>query len=179
MLLAAAWLALAAPASVRADGIDVRSAALVAGEDGQYFLEATFDIALTTALEDSLNKGIPLHFVVEFELIRPRWYWLNEKIATHQSRYRLSFNALTRQYRVGVGTLFQNFPTLADALEFMRRVRLHEIIEPGALRKDAAYTAAVRMRLDTAQLPRPFQLSAIGSRDWNIYSEWHRWTVTP
>ena len=55
------------------------SAALVAAEDG-YYLEATFEIALTRALEDALNKGVPLHFLVEFELIRPRWYWLNEKV---------------------------------------------------------------------------------------------------
>ena len=62
------------------------------------------------ALEDALNKGVPLHFLLEFELIRPRWYWLNEKVVNVQQRYRLSYNALTRQYRVGVGTLYQNFP---------------------------------------------------------------------
>ena len=35
------------------------------------------------------------------------------------------------------------------------------------------------MRLDTSQLPRPFQLTAVGSRDWNIGSDWYRWTVAP
>ena len=58
-------------------------------------------------------------------------------------------------------------------------MRLREIVEPGALRKDSTYTAALRMRLDTSQLPRPFQLSALGSRDWNIGSDWYRWTVAP
>jgi hypothetical protein len=37
----------------------------------------------------------------------------------------------------------------------------------------------VRLRLDTSQLPKPFHLTALGSREWNIASEWHRWTVTP
>jgi hypothetical protein len=177
-LLAAVWLALLAAPAARAEGIDVRSAALVAAEDG-YYLEATFEIALTSALEDALNKGVPLHFLVEFEVIRPRWYWLNEKIANYRQSYRLSYNALTRQYRVGVGTLYQNFPSLGEALELLRRVRLREIVEPGALKTDSTYTAALRMRLDTSQLPRPFQLSAVGSRDWNISSDWHRWTVAP
>lgn len=176
-LLAVLWLALA-PASGQAEGVEVKSAALVAAEDG-YYLEATFDIALTPALEDALNKGIPLHFLVEFELIRPRWYWLNEKISNVQNRYRLSYNALTRQYRVGVGTLYQNFPSFEEAREFLSRVRLREIAEPGALKKDNVYTAALRMRLDTSQLPRPFQITAVGSRDWNIGSDWYRWTVAP
>ena len=177
-LLAALWLTLLPVAAAHADGIEVRSAALVAAEDG-YYVEASFEIALTSALEDALNKGVPLHFLVEFELIRPRWYWLNEKVANLQQRYRLTYNALTRQYRVGVGALYQNFPSLAEALEVLSRVRLRDIAEPGALRKDSTYTAALRMRLDTSQLPRPFQITAIGSRDWNIGSDWYRWTVAP
>ena len=177
-LFAALWLALTFLPAAAAEGIDVRSAALVPADDG-YYLDATFDIALTNALEDALNKGVPLHFLVEFELIRPRWYWLNEKVANVQQRYRLSYNALTRQYRVGVGTLYQNFPTLSEAFEFLSRVRLRDIAEPGTLKKDNTYTAALRMRLDTSQLPRPFQISAVGSRDWNISSDWYRWTVAP
>lgn len=177
-LLAALWVALLPAFAAQADGIEVRSAALVATEDG-YYVEASFDIALTSALEEALNKGVPLHFLVELELIRPRWYWLNEKVANPQQRYRLSYNALTRQYRVGVGALYQNFPSLAEALEVLSRVRLRDIAEPGALRKDSTYTAALRMRLDTSQLPRPFQITAVGSRDWNIGSDWYRWTVAP
>ena len=177
-LVVVMWLALLPVPARAAEGIEVRNAGLVAADDG-YYLEATFEIVLPGALEDALNKGVPLHFLVEFELIRPRWYWLNEKIANLQQRYRLSYNALTRQYRVGVGTLYQNFPALSEALEFMSRVRLRDIAEAGALRKDSTYTAAVRMRLDTSQLPRPFQISAVGSRDWNIGSDWYRWTVAP
>jgi Domain of unknown function (DUF4390) len=177
-LVAALWLALTPVPAGAAEGIEVRSAALVPADDG-YYLDATFEIVLTHALEEALNKGIPLHFLVEFELTRPRWYWLNEKVANLQQRYRLSYNALTRQYRVGVGTLYQNFPSLAEALEFLSRMRLRDIAEPGALRKDSTYTAALRLRLDTSQLPRPFQISAVGSRDWNIGSDWYRWTVAP
>lgn len=176
--LAALILGLAIAAPVRADGIEVKKAALVAYEDS-YFLEAEFDISLTHTLEDALNKGVPLYFLLEFELIRPRWYWLNEKLANARQQYRLSYNALTRQYRVGVGTLYQNFGALPEALEFLSRVRLPEIAEAGALSKGSSYTAALRMRLDTSQLPRPFQIGAVGSRDWSLSSDWHRWTISP
>ena len=176
--LAALLLGTAAAAPARADGIEIRKAALVAAEDG-YFLEAEFDIALTHTLEEALNKGVPLYFSFEFELIRPRWYWLNEKLVSKRQQYRLGYNALTRQYRVGIGTLYQNFGSLPEALAFLSRVRLRDIVETGALAKGNRYTAALRMRLDSSQLPRPFQISAVGSREWSVGSDWHRWAVSP
>jgi len=144
-----------------------------------YVLDAEFDIALTHTLEDVLSKGVPLYFRLEFELIRPRWYWFNERIAFLQQEYRLSFNALTRQYRLGTGNLHQNFETLAEALEVMSRLRRRQEMEPGTFRRAETYNAALRMRLDTSQLPKPFQLSALGAREWYIGSDWARWTVTP
>lgn len=178
VVLVALLLGLAAPPAARAEGIEVRKAALITAEDG-YALEADFDIALTRTLEDALNKGVPLYFTLEFELIRPRWYWLNEKIADSRQQFRLSYNALTRQYRVAIGTLYQNFESLPEGLAFLSRVRVRDIAETGALARGASYTAALRLQLDTSQLPRPFQLSAVGSREWSLSSEWHRWTVSP
>jgi len=147
--------------------------------DDSYVLDADFTIVLTPPLEEALNKGVSLFFLFEFELIRSRWYWFNEKIAYTQQQYRLSYNALTRQYRIGAGNLYQNFPTLGEALDVMSRVRRREDADPGARAKKETYTAAVRLRLDTTQLPKPFQINALGSRDWNIGTDWYRWTVTP
>lgn len=176
--LAGCALSLLVSAVALAEGIDVRNAALVTGEEG-YFLEADFEIALNPTLEDALNKGVPLYFLLEFEVIRPRWYWLNEKVLNTQQQYRLAYNALTRQYRLGVGSLFQNFGSMSEALDFLSRVRRRQVLELGTLTKGVTYTAGVRMRLDVSQLPKPFQLNALASRDWNFGSEWHRWSVTP
>ncbi len=30
------------------------------------------------------------------------------------------------------------------------------------------------MRLDTTQLPKPFQINAIANRDWTLESDWKR-----
>ncbi len=176
-LLVALALALAS-ALAGAEGIEVRRAALVPAEEG-FFLEADFEIALTPTLEEALNKGVPLYFLTEFEVIRPRWYWFNDKVFGTQQQYRLSYNALTRQYRIGVGALYHNFGALAEALDFLTRVRRRQVLEHGVLVKGNTYTAGVRMRLDVSQLPKPFQLNAVASRDWNLASDWYRWTVTP
>ena len=176
LFLALALLFGAAPAL--AEGIEVRRAALAPAEEG-YFLEADFEITLNPTLEDALNKGVPLYFLLEFEVIRPRWYWLNEKVFSTRQQYRLSYNALTRQYRIGAGPLFHNFGAMSEALDFLSRVRRRQVLDAGVLVKDTTYIAAVRMRLDVSQLPKPFQLNAYASRDWNLGSEWYRWSVTP
>ena len=177
LLFAAAELLLFA-LPVRAEGILVRDAALVAAEEG-YYLEADFEIALNPTLEEALNKGVPLYFLLEFEIIRPRWYWMDEKVVTTQQQYRLAYNALTRQYRLGIGAFFQNFNELNEALAFLSRVRRRQVLELKTLSRGGVYAAAVRMRLDVSQLPKPFQLNALASRDWNLSSDWYRWSVKP
>lgn len=176
--LAALLLAAATILPAHAQGIEVRRPTVTIADD-HFTLDAQFDIALTATLEEVLSKGVPLHFVLEFELIRPRWYWFNERVASFRQEYRLAYNALTRQYRLGIGNLHQNLSSLSEALAVMSRVRRRQDVDPGILRRDVTYTAAVRFRLDTSQLPKPFQLNALVAREWNVGSDWYRWTVTP
>jgi len=176
--LLALVLLVAAATLARADGIEIRAASVQARDDG-YVLSADLDIALGPTLEDVLNKGVPLNFLLEFELIRPRWYWLNDRVVTFAQPYKLSYNALTRQYRISLGTFFQNFATLAEALNFMGRVRSLTVADRNTVPPGNTYAGALRLRLDVSQLPRPFQLSALGSREWNLGSEWYRFGVTP
>jgi hypothetical protein len=179
--LLAFWLtavAVFAPVAAYAQGIDIRKPSVTIEPDG-YILDAHFDITLTPTLEDVLNKGVPLYFLLEFELIRPRWYWFNDRVIGFQQQYRLAYNALTRQYRLGIGNLHQNYASLGEALEVMSRIRRRQDVEPGALRRDTTYIAGLRMRLDPSQLPKPFQLNALGSSQWHMSSDWYRWTVTP
>lgn len=167
-----------APGSLFAEGIQVRSAVLEAGTDG-YRLNADFDISFTHTLEDALNKGVALYFVTEFELTRPRWYWFDQKVVELRQQFKLSYNALTRQYRLSVGTLYQNYATLEEAVNVMSQLHNRLVAEKDALEKDQKYAAALRMKLDLSQLPKPFQVNALASNDWTLSSDWHRWEVTP
>lgn len=178
--LVALCLLWCSPAFAANEGIHVKSAEISQNDD-HYYLEANFEVELTHTLEDALNKGLPLHFVVEFELIRPRWYTLylwNKSVLEFEQDYRLSYNALTRQYRLSQGALHQNFDTLNDALALMGRLRPRFLADAEILDAGKVYEAAVRMRLDVSQLPKPFQINALASRDWNLASEWFRWTLT-
>lgn len=179
LALSAAWLAPAGPAA--AQGIAVAEAALRAPDDGDggALLDAQFDFELPAVLEDAVNRGIALYFVIDFELYRTRWYWFDRKLAGEALTYRLTYSPLTRQYRLARGTLAQSFDTLAGALATLRRVRSWKVVEAGVLHKGQDYRAQTRMRLDISQLPKPFQINALTNRDWNLASDWRLVPVPP
>ena len=178
-LMSAAMIALALPSpSAIADVVPVKSAALRIDE-GELLLSAEFDLALTPTLEEALQKGIPLHFVVEFDLTRARWYWLDEKVAEWSVTYRVSYSPLTRQYRVASGPLGQTFESLDDVERFISRVSSRPVARADMLTKGARYEAALRIRLDVTQLPKPFQVNALALSEWQLASDWQRWSFTP
>jgi hypothetical protein len=183
MLLA--WLFAAA---AHAEDITVNKAELRVGEDG-YHLYATYDINLNFVVQQALSRGIPLYFVGEFSLTRSRWYWLDEEIYKGSQTIKFSYNVLTRQYRISRGALFQNFDSFEDALNILARqssapipaelIRKDEGFISELIKKDGNYIAAVRLRLDTSQLPKLLQVNALTSKDWELDSGWYRWVVRP
>jgi hypothetical protein len=162
----------------RADEIEITDTRLSMTEDG-IALAADFAFDLNPRLAEVVTNGVPLYFVVEFELTRPRWYWFDEKAAAKRLQLRLSYHPLSRHYRLSTGVLQQNYATLEEALNVLRRVRNWLVVERTASLADANYEAAVRMRLDVTLLPKPFQLSAITSRELNLESGWRRFTIRP
>ena len=165
------------PALAWAAEIEVANPHLQAGDDG-YVLAADFKFELNPRLEEAVAKGVVLYFVADFELTKARWYWLDEKLVSRSQTYRLSYNALTRQYRLSAGSgLHQSFATLSDALQVLSRLRNWVVAERGekGLRAGDTYEAALRLRLDVTQLPKPFQITALGNKDWSLASDWKTW----
>lgn len=176
-----ALLAALLATGAQGEGVHIKSAELLPNNGG-YTLEANYEIALTATLEEALVRGLTLTFVTEFELSYPRWWTFNmwnKTIAAARTEHRLSYNALTRQYRLGVGSLHQSFDGMSEALAVLGHVRYptavrYQEVEPGEV-----YLAALRLRMDTSRLPKPLQIDALGSRDWNLSSDWYRWTFKP
>lgn len=156
--------------------IDISNPQLSTGEDG-YVLSADFKFELNPRLEEAVTKGVVLYFVADFELSKARWYWLDEKLVSRSLTYRLSYHALTRQYRLTTGGLHQSFQTLSEAMQVLSRLRSWTVIDKNdkAVHPGEAYSASLRMRLDVTQLPRPFQISALGNKDWSLGSDWKTW----
>ncbi|HQT26575.1 MAG TPA: DUF4390 domain-containing protein [Burkholderiales bacterium] len=159
------------------EGIIAKSAEFSPKDD--YRLNAHFDIKLNPTLEEALKKGVPLNFLTEFELTRVRWYWFDEKITDASWHTKLSYNALTQQYRLTSGTLYQNFDNLSDAVSVLGSVLHRQVIDVNTLRKGAKYVGRLKMSLDVSLLPKPFQIDALASNEWSLGSDWFQWDFVP
>lgn len=147
--------------------------------DEGYALVAEFDIDLGSRLEEALVRGITLTFTLEFGIERKRWYWFDERIVGRAIDYRLSYNALTQQYRLSVGGLHSNYATLAEALRVLGHVNGLVVADTAAIKPGNAYTAELRLVLDKSQLPKPFQLDALANKSWQVDSKTLSWQFTP
>lgn len=178
-LRCALLLLLLLPVVAWAAEIDVLNQGLAPSEEG-HVLSADFYFELSPRLEEAVNRGVVLYFVAEFELSQKRWYWFDEKLLSRSLTYRLSYHALTRQYRLSTGGLHQSFETLGDALAVLRRMRNWLVIprDDPRIVPGGSYLAALRLQLDVRQLPRPFQISALGNKDWSLAGDWLTWPVT-
>lgn len=176
-LLVAAALLIAAMLA-RAGSIEPIKAQLIPAEDG-YSLSAEFAIDLGPRVEEAVSHGIPLYFNLELEVSRPRWYWTNEDVASRGITYRLSYHALTQEYRLATGTLRRRFSNLGDTLRALERFNALPVIDKGALKPGQSYQVAVRLSLDRSQLPKPFQVDAIANKDWQVSAKVLRWQFQP
>lgn len=174
-VLFAAMLLWACISAANAVGIAVDKAEM-RQVDESYQPVADFAVTPNSVVEQALTHGVPLYFTSEFILIHPRWYWLNEVVAQDEQTIRLSYNALTRQYRINYGSLFQNFGSLDDALHILGHQAFARI-QALLLKPGTSYVASVRMHLDLTQLPKPLQINALVNTDWSLDSDWYRWNV--
>ena len=183
---ALAWLlvlALLDSAAVRAQdaglAADTVTGLRLERNDGGLYLSAQLLFKLPALAEDALYKGIPMYFVMEAQVARERWYWTDRQVAQAQRYLRLSYQPLTRRWRLGMATeplertglgvvLGQTFDALSEALEALQRVSHWKIAEPGAVTPGAPYSVHLAFRLDTSQLAQPFQIGALGSNGWNL-----------
>jgi hypothetical protein len=163
-----------------ADGIEIGETRLERSIDGEaWILNVDVEIQLSSRLEDAVNKGLPLYFVLELEVTKPRWYWFDESSANRVQTYKLSYHALTRQYRLALGAYQQTFSTLNDAVRAMTKIRGWRVGDFEQFVMGAKYDAQVRMRLDSSQLPKPFQVIGITNKEWSLNSEWKRFVFVP
>ena len=166
-----------APAA-NAEGIKVKFFELERIE-AEWFLNAAFQIELSPGLEDAIQKGVVLHFQTEFELTRSRWYWFDERPVLALRQTRLSYQPLTRQFRIASGGLTFTAQTIAEALQVVGSIGGWRVIDGSSVDPSKPYSAALRMSLDLSKLPKPFQVNALNNKTWNVSSDWTRFTFTP
>ncbi len=158
--------------------VEINQMQIERNEAGVFF-SANLKFDLPNLVEDALYKGIPMFFVAEIEVLRDRWYWSDKAVASQTRYMRLAYQPLTRRWRLNVGptpmgnsglgvALNQNFESLNDALAHMQRFARWRVADASEIEFDGKTHADFSFRLDVSQLPRPFQIGAMGQSDWNL-----------
>ncbi|TAG33750.1 MAG: DUF4390 domain-containing protein [Polaromonas sp.] len=148
-------------------------------EDGIY-LSAVVQFDLPPVVEDALTKGIPMFFVAEADIYQSRWYWTDRRVASATRTIRLSFQPLSRRWRVNIvtglinnssglrATFNQNYDSLPEALSAVQRLSRWKVADNAEVDPDVAYKLEFSFNMDLSQLPRPLQIGVAGQKDWTI-----------
>jgi hypothetical protein len=145
--------------------------------DDSLVLSATVDFELSAAVEDALRKGVAMVFFAEATVYRQRWYWMSKKVSNVQRHMRLTYQPLTRRWRLNVTSdlvanaamaLNQTFESLPDALAAVQRISRWKIANMTDIDLAQAYSVEFSFSLDVSQLPRPFQIGTLGQSDWTV-----------
>ncbi len=143
----------------------------------KYYLSGEMEIQINSTLEEALQKGVPLTFIAELEITRPRNYWFDQTMYHNQYVIKLSYDILTQHYIVNSNGQYQIYLTLNEAKKALSHFRDWPAFDQGIFKKrHDSYVANLRIRLDSSQLPKPLQVSALISREWDFVSPWYQWT---
>jgi hypothetical protein len=148
------------------------------GEDGLY-LNAALAFELPSSLEDALTRGMPVNFVLQATLMRERWYWYDKRISQTERHIRLSYQPLSRRWRVmqsaqpiqssGLGvSLGSSYDSLKDALQAIQKINRWKMAELSVLNTDAKQKLDIQFNLDLSQLPQALQFGNLVTNDWAL-----------
>lgn len=178
LMLSLAMAMAAGPARADTAAPEITQMRVERTDEGVY-LTAAVRFDLSPVVEDALLKGVPMYFVAEADLYRERWYWYDRKVASASRHMRLAYQPLVRRWRLNVSpapisnaglgvTFYQSYDSLDDAIAAIQRISRWKIAEATEMDPEARHSLEFRFRLDVSQLPRPFQIGAVGQPDWNI-----------
>lgn len=168
-----------------AESIGIVRAQAFLTNNGQLSINTRFNIQLPDQLKQALRQGVPLHFDLNYQLTAPTLASYRVRISNliggdNLIQYKLTFHPLTNRYRVNMGTFSTEYNSLDTALKAVGAVANWRVLASGTLSGVAAQMvhADVRLSLSISQLPRPFQINALSSRNWQLDSGWKHMVIS-
>ena len=161
--------------------VQLEDLVLQRSEEG-IFLSTRLGFELPQSLEDALSRGLPLGFVMQADVMRERWYWSDKMVSRTERFVRLSFQPLSKRWRVyvsaqpiqatGLGvSLGQSFESLAEALQSIQRISRWRIADASVIDIANKQRLEFRFKLDLSQLPQPLQFGVLGGGSGLEYTQ--------
>jgi hypothetical protein len=142
-------------------------------------LNANLAFELPASLEDALTRGMPVNLLMQATVLRERWYWYDKRISQTERYIRISYQPLSRRWRVmqaaqpmqssGLGvSLGASYDSLKDALQVVQKINRWKIAELGVLNTNAKQKLSFHFSLDLSQLPQALQFGNLATNDWAL-----------
>ena len=144
-------------------------------------LDISARVRLSPTVEDGLDSGVPLTFLLDLKILQPRRFWLDKSVLSFQREYTLTYYDLTRHYRVSAlkDDVSRNFRSMSSALAGLgEMVHMNidlEAAQAARLQRDGL-RASVVMQLSRSALPLPLQ--PIFRSSWTLVSREYQWSIT-
>jgi len=152
------------------DGSVVRIDPLI--RNGLLLINADIVFTPNSPWRHSLTLGLPAYFTADLELVQPRWWWFDKTIVTARKTWKVDYNTLTRQWRIGSGDLSVPAASLDEALDHVRYIRNWVVAEVDSLDTDIPLRGRLRVRLDTSLLGQALQIKALNNEEWTLSTPW-------
>ena len=172
------WMALFFPSSiVAADNSLIIKTAEINSQFEAYFLNADFDLSFNDDLDEAIRKGIPINFVIEFELKKPRKYWFDEEVAKKTKEILLSYHALSKQFILAESeNRLIAFDNLTQAKNELKRIKNWRIFDKSQIDDTEKYSAYLLVKFDQTKLPKQLQADITSNQEWQLASKQFQWT---
>jgi len=142
-----------------------------------YFLNADFDLSFNDDLDEAIKKGIPINFIIEFELKKPRKYWFDEEVTKKTKEILLTYHALSKQFTL---TESENrliaFDNLTQAKNELKKIKNWRIFDKSQIDDTEKYSAYLLVKLDQTKLPKQLQADITSNQEWQLASKQFQWT---
>ncbi len=142
-----------------------------------YFLNADFDLSFNDDLDEAIKKGIPINFIIEFELKKPRKYWFEEEVTKKTKEILLTYHALSKQFTL---TESENrliaFDNLTQAKNELKKIKNWRIFDKSQIDDTEKYSAYLQVKLDQTKLPKQLQADITSNQEWQLASKQFQWT---
>ena len=141
-----------------------------------YFLNADFDLSFNDDLDEAIKKGIPINFIIEFELKKPRKYWFDEEVAKKTKEILLTYHALSKQFILSESeNHLIAFDNLTQAKNELKRIKNWRIFDKSQIDDTDKYSAYLQVKLDQTKLPKQLQADITSNQEWQLASKQFQW----
>ena len=141
--------------------------------DSSLDILSQFQLSLSPKVYDAINHGVPIYIVLKYAQPKKQLWWQTYN-SLDRTTFRISRHTLSNNYQLKNLSAFEThqFITIDEALKHIAIFQLKK------LNISAADKIALRVYLDTFNLPAQIRASAFFSSSWRHDSFWTIWDVS-